>query len=555
MINIIQKIIINLRHYINNIELNLEEWISQSRLRYFPLFVVIFGAIYYIPIDTFFVPGDSADNLLSALKIYRGDEFDFNLTLKGPVFPALIALSYKIFGISEHAGMLVVRFFFSLNIIIVYLLATRLFNRFVGMFAALFIISSGLINKWANMIMYDTIVPFSFMLVIYISLLAFEKNKRYLFILAGAFLGIVTTIRQDAILLFSLPWMVFLFCNEYRYSKIFYNNLLFSLCFIIPVALFIIFLNSIGYGFFSFMGTVATKGLGVENQSQNYFLVTLNSMIHQSFTSIPRFLDMSEKFTGIKPLLSYPWIVIIFMFIIRRDNGNRFLLFSLIIFFPLIVFTAQIFRIGRAAPIYDLVYIALSASIFYLSIFTVKLIELIYKKIGNRVNPLRLIYDKFKELFPDRTKSAALIIIFVLLCVIVFNVEKKKSKLWERQTIIKFIMKPSSCFVCKREGGNTIKKATDWILRTLPINSQIVALGQHTYIAFRLMEKFIMKPWVYGDYPTKKNMELIAAGDLDYIAVCINQRTLWNLFEKRIWTDKIFENGYVRVYKINNSNR
>ena len=76
--------------------------------------------------------GDSTKYLVYGLNIHNGDGYtDVSGTpigFRGPIFPFLLACSFKLLGVSTESALYCVRSFFVFNLLLLFFLARRLFG-------------------------------------------------------------------------------------------------------------------------------------------------------------------------------------------------------------------------------------------------------------------------------------------------------------------------------------------------------------------------------------------------------------------------------------------
>jgi hypothetical protein len=158
----------------------------------------------------------------AALNIFQGKGYttiDGSLVLtRGPIFPLMIATSYYLLGISPWSAFWIVRVFSILNPTLIYFLGKNLFGKRIGLAAALLTLSSYSVNYWSYRHL-DAVWPFFAILSVIILYTAFE-NKRYLFFLvSGLLIALSYLVKQSAILLWPLPFVLLLTIRSYRDKK------------------------------------------------------------------------------------------------------------------------------------------------------------------------------------------------------------------------------------------------------------------------------------------------------------------------------------------------
>jgi hypothetical protein len=158
----------------------------------------------------------------SGLNIFLGKGYtnmDGSLVVdRGPIFPLMIAASYFLLGVSPWSAFWVIRIFCIANPLVIYFFGKKLYGKWVGFYAALFILTSYSMNFWSYRHL-DAVWPLFAILSVIILYTAFE-NKRYLFFLvSGLLIALSYLVKQSAILLWPLPFVLLLTIRSYRDKK------------------------------------------------------------------------------------------------------------------------------------------------------------------------------------------------------------------------------------------------------------------------------------------------------------------------------------------------
>ena len=115
------------------------------------LFIAILGFSVFYTWEISVTP-DMGWYMNSALNIFKGfgyTNMDGSLILnRGPIFPLMIAGSYKLLGASPWSAFWVVRIFCIFNPLIIYFIGKDYFGKRVAFAAALLILSSNIIFYW-----------------------------------------------------------------------------------------------------------------------------------------------------------------------------------------------------------------------------------------------------------------------------------------------------------------------------------------------------------------------------------------------------------------------
>jgi 4-amino-4-deoxy-L-arabinose transferase-like glycosyltransferase/sugar lactone lactonase YvrE len=159
------------------------------------LLLLIFGIAAFmrlyrfdqIPFGTWY---DEADNGLDALRILNESGYlpVFSTTLPAHLL-YLIALSFKIFGVTTYAIRAVSVAFGLATVAVAYLTGRELFNRRMGLVLAFFLAVSRWDVNWSRIGMHGITVPFFELLTIFLTLRALRRQRLRDYTLVGLSLG------------------------------------------------------------------------------------------------------------------------------------------------------------------------------------------------------------------------------------------------------------------------------------------------------------------------------------------------------------------------------
>jgi tetratricopeptide (TPR) repeat protein len=144
-----------------------------------------------------------------ALKILGGDFTHKEFIYLNPLYPFFLALIYFIGGHSQFSVLCTQAVIDSLSCILIYYCAATLFNKAVGLIAAITYACYGLAIFYTGTLLAPTLVIF-LSLAFIASLLPGEKRKPSAFFISGILFGLVVAARPNVILfLFFLPLWFF----------------------------------------------------------------------------------------------------------------------------------------------------------------------------------------------------------------------------------------------------------------------------------------------------------------------------------------------------------
>lgn len=137
--------------------------------------------------------------------------------LRPPLFTILVALAYKLLGVSAQSALLVVKLFGLVAVGFHYALGERYFGRYVGLIAAILIAASPYMTLYLfGVILLDGPQTAMFSIFLYFLLSGFQTGKKAHYVAAGIGLAAGFTIKESAILWVLLPVLSLLLVKEFR---------------------------------------------------------------------------------------------------------------------------------------------------------------------------------------------------------------------------------------------------------------------------------------------------------------------------------------------------
>jgi len=274
-------------------------------------------------------------------------------------FPLMIALGFKMFGVSIESAHIVVRLFYSLNIIIIFLLGLELFGPLVGLMGALFFASSYAITYASIPINLDPVIP----VFILSSILFIAKQIKYpkmlYCALAGFCLGIAYWVKEIALLYALLPLINITLCKKYGFKYVVRSMIMFYLAFFITISPWIIYLSCQDKSLVSLFGAAAPDVLAKYYQEGNTFSFIVRLDI---VGGLSRYYHMYLKPSFfLAPWFIVSWIYLMFLAVIKRYRNIILLCFSGALFLLLLVYLGNKGdRIGHIITFMDLTFLAFS---------------------------------------------------------------------------------------------------------------------------------------------------------------------------------------------------
>jgi len=278
---------------------------------------------------------------------------------RGPGFSLILAGAFKLFGTSVETAHNVVRFFYALNIIIVFLLACALFGPVVGFTSSLFVASSYAITSASIPLNLDPVVP----VCILLSMLFFvkqAKGKKVAYnILSGISLGVGYLVKETAYLYLLFPMVIFLFKKDFGWKYILKSIFVFYVSFFAVVSPWMLCLASRGCDILRLLlYGMSTSAADIALGESNTFAFMLKGIFDGVLSYYENYLR--PNFT-LAPLFVVAWVYVIFMAIFKRSRDTVVVMICGLLFLPVLIYVGtKGERIGQAITFFDLSYIALS---------------------------------------------------------------------------------------------------------------------------------------------------------------------------------------------------
>lgn len=240
------------------------------------LFILILAFLIRVLFNIFFIgihdapTSDAQDYHQIALGLLNTGTY--HSTFRPPLFPFLIAILYKLFGINYFVIRIVLSLFSSLTCLIVYKITKELFDKQVALIAAFISAIYWMMFYWCGFLLTETLCTFFLMLAV-LYLIKSSKNPllRYL-IFGGIYIGLAALTRA-----FVFP--IFLFLPLWAFIC-FRNNLKLALkaCLIVISTLFVVILPWTIRNY-----SVTHKFIPITSQSGQVFLGANNPEVLKYF--------------------------------------------------------------------------------------------------------------------------------------------------------------------------------------------------------------------------------------------------------------------------------
>lgn len=445
-----------------------------------PLSVIIIIFLFIIPVSRVTVSNNTAKYLHQAGKILKvqdpGMLFKEQGVTRGPVFPLILAFSFKILGKSVLAASLATRFFFGLGIILTYLLGRALYNKMVGIFACLFVLTSYGINKVAINIDTDIVLPFFVLLFILLYYLSLNNSSKKYAVLAGIILGLAFMVKESALFCFCLPFVMTILApsgKKLEYLKIFLWITVSTLIALFPWIIY----STIKYGSPLFMLGVASPKLqeqiallnGVTSPFIYWFQLLTKGLVRGLIGYYRNYL---AEVTPFSLFMIIGWFFILVRGLIQKKINDLVLSVSVFSFLPLILRLGYVVtRLGQTLMLYMLFYIILTNFIISLANFSILQISKIYNKISFFKS-----FKQFLKIDPLLIKRTIIACFVLLLVIYQFFYPHSTWKLWSQGNYSLAIFSKEKF---KAYGRFTIEqqKAAEWLKKNASKHAKIISDG------------------------------------------------------------------------------
>jgi Tfp pilus assembly protein PilF/4-amino-4-deoxy-L-arabinose transferase-like glycosyltransferase len=145
-----------------------------------------------------------------ALQILKGNLTHKDFIYLNPLYPFFLSLIYLIFGHGNLSVIFIQGIIDSISCVVIYYIASLLFNRKVGIISALIYACYGIAIFYTGILLAPTVVIFFTLLFIASLLFAEEKRQVIIFFISGILFGLVVLARPNVTLfLFLLPLWFF----------------------------------------------------------------------------------------------------------------------------------------------------------------------------------------------------------------------------------------------------------------------------------------------------------------------------------------------------------
>lgn len=438
---------------------------------------IILISILILPLSSVDIHNNTAIYLRQADKIVENEGTgmifpDFEST-RGPLYPVILASSFKIMGKTVHSASLVTRLFFSLGIILVYLFGRILYDPSVGIISSVLVMTSYGINYIAEFIDTDIVLPFFILLFTLLYYLSLSRSNRYTALLAGFTLGLALMVKESALLCLGIPLGMPFLAPRGKHLDYTKKSLWVIVATLITLAPWMIVTLKTHGSLLPMFGVVHPEafqnlvGRSIGSASSSSYLLHLFTFgVKDAFCFF--YYDFLQRTTLMAPLMIAGWFTLLLRGLFLRRMNDLILAIPVICFIPLILYTADTHdRTGQLTVVYMLLYVCLAS-------FIGSCIPLMGGFFCN-------ILSRFgKTTIPSKVNHTMLLLIG---CVFVgLQLFPKKESTWDKWTrgSNSLAVFTRDKFNAKGRFTNDQLEAAEWIKKNTPIGSKVMADGYST---------------------------------------------------------------------------
>jgi 4-amino-4-deoxy-L-arabinose transferase-like glycosyltransferase len=476
---------------------------SKTIREFIPLGIVIMLALLVLPVAGVGVGNNTAKFLRGAGSFFGGQGmgmmWDQIEATRGPIFPAVLASAFTLLGKSVHSASLATRLFFSLGIVLTYLLGRTLYGKVVGLISSLLVLTSYGVNLVAGNIDTDIVHPFFILLFLLTYYVTLNRSSRAWAISAGISLGLSLMVKESAVFCAAIPFVMIIFAQKgkrWEHGKICLWVMGATIVSLFPWGIHIYMnhgslLPMLGVAHPQYQLVTAQK-IGFDTPSAYW----INLFTAGSAKALFRYYeDVLQKTTPLSSLMVLGWLFVFVRGLVRRRKNDVLLAFSVVCFLPLILRAGDLgLRLGQTAMVHAILYVSVAAlvvaSITYLTRYA--------EKGGGRFAGLKAFEWMARD--PVRSGNRLLLLIgFLLVTVQLFDRSDSTLRLWakSRHSLAIFSRGPFKVY-----GRYTMEQqqAAKWLKQNAPSDAKIIADG-YTHEALEFFEAVDYKIPVF--HPTE----------------------------------------------------
>ena len=213
-------------------------------------------------------------------QFWNRHDFGENEGLWEPFFPFTLAYFFYIFGHSLLAAKIVVLLISIATLVLIYFIGKAVYNEISGLIAMFLLAIQPKHIEYSATLFKDNLYAFLFLLAFFLMILAFKKNKLYLWILLGIALALTFLTRYfAAVLILTFVVLLIIYRKRVNWKFVGFETLVFIVV-LLPWAIYTY--NTHGMPFFSITRHYPYSASGWEGMSYQAEAPTLKGYLEEN---------------------------------------------------------------------------------------------------------------------------------------------------------------------------------------------------------------------------------------------------------------------------------
>lgn len=215
-------------------------------IKKYEIFIIIALAIIILPVSGVSIGNNSAKYLHQSSQLIKGEPVTMILPdrdiARGLGYPCLLAAGFTLFGREIFIASLLTRLFFSLILIMAFVIGKKMFGRTTGYLFAVMILSSYHMNLFSLYLDTDILMPFFLLLFILFYYLAEDRSVFFYSFMAGITMSVAYFVKETAIFFLLIPMGCIFFDKKEKRLKnirIFFTILAVNIITLLPWAYYV----------------------------------------------------------------------------------------------------------------------------------------------------------------------------------------------------------------------------------------------------------------------------------------------------------------------------
>ena len=166
-----------------------------------------------------------------ARTIANGDWLGKEVFFRAPLYPYLLAVIYKLFGVNYYWPRIIQFVLGSLSCVLIYLITKKVFNRTIGIIAAIIAVFYGTFIYFEGELLLDSLTVFLNLCLLLWLIKTREEPKNWKWLVAGIIVGLSAITRPNILVFagFILIWFLTIFKKNERFKNFTFASLSFCM--------------------------------------------------------------------------------------------------------------------------------------------------------------------------------------------------------------------------------------------------------------------------------------------------------------------------------------